>query len=198
MLGTITLLPRNWLPLREIYATACWIRVGRLRRPPFAYPMPPIERKKKKKRRTPLAFVILYRYKDETWSKPSTINLYLYKERYWKFCRGGRETHKSGSIDMLTSTNCQILRFISNRVKCHANLYISRKFGKSLTFYCTFDFSIEKCWAFGELLRSRLIGHCATVASLLPPLLLYDILERHNKFFADFFDLPFLLYRSFD
>lgn len=29
-------------------------------------------------------------------------------------------------------------------------------------------------------------------------LLLYDILERHNKFFLDFFHLLFLLYCSFD
>lgn len=46
MLGTIALLSCNCLPLREIYATACWIREGRLRRPPFAYPTRPIGKKK--------------------------------------------------------------------------------------------------------------------------------------------------------
>ena len=46
---------------------------------------------------------------------------------------------------------------------------ISRKFGESLTFYCTFDFPIEKARGFREAINSRVfIGHCVSLAAILP------------------------------
>lgn len=110
-------------------------------------------------------------YKDETWSKTSTINLYLHKQRYWKFSSLGKE--KLTRVVPSTKKLYRMVLFIYYRAQNVTRIYTSSAHLSSLVnhWLSIVYLFLYKCEHFEELL---------TISRL-------SFLSRESNFYQSYF-----------